>query len=956
MRTTRPGAAPIGRTTESLQLAEVLSGAADGRGRAVLLRGEAGIGKSTLLRACADRARETGFAVLRGTANESEQRLPLGTFLDVLERDQPYSGELRAEYRAAVATSARHTATGMTDPVSAAVERLFHVVARQCSTSPVLVVVDDLQWADEISATLWTRLAHHAERLPLMVAAAVTPGTGGEAEAPAAKAMRSCGGLIVDLGPLAPDDAAALATRQLGGPAGPTLLAALGRAGGNPLHLTELTALLHRQGALAMGVHGFEISPDRRDLSLEAAITDRLQRLSTELRAALRIAALLGAEFRPADLAAVSRRPLVALLPVLEEALAAAVLDPAGERLRFRHQLIRQALVTSVPTALRGALHRQTAEALDLTGAPLDQVAGHLVQATSVAADAWLHGWVACHARELVTRSPATALELLTRADAGTGREADRTGRQLRMAEALTALGRPHEAEVIVRRLLAAPSVEPEVAAEASWLLGEALYARSPGTGALEAAALLASASRTDGISERSRARLRAEGSFYLLRSDRLDEAAEAAVGAVAMGGRSGETFAVAYATWIQTVIARVRDGDLSGAVELSERGLALCVDGAHPRAERLLRTQRLVIAGLHDRISEADTEITRLRRLGASPRTHGQHTAVAIAAHLFRTGQWDEALAEIEHLAESEDLAGEELPPVAVQVHGLAALVAGLRDDTSTCEARLRLVRDHPLHTLADPGAPQWLVMARSIAAERAGRPDRALAALLPVLDREVATGPVGRSSWLPAVVRLALAVGDRATAETAAAAAGTGTVSSGAPGIAYWQHTARHAAGLLEADPAPLLEAAGYYAASSRPLRRANALEDAAELLARQGCPAEARRRLDEAVAVYTGLGAAWGIRRAQARLRAAGLHLGARGPRPRAASGWQSLTPTELRVAQGIADSRSNPEIAAELMLSTRTVQTHVSHILAKLSFRSRVEIAAEAARQSRVRRKA
>ncbi|MFB7666705.1 response regulator transcription factor [Kitasatospora sp. NPDC056138] len=61
---------------------------------------------------------------------------------------------------------------------------------------------------------------------------------------------------------------------------------------------------------------------------------------------------------------------------------------------------------------------------------------------------------------------------------------------------------------------------------------------------------------------------------------------------------------------------------------------------------------------------------------------------------------------------------------------------------------------------------------------------------------------------------------------------------------------------------------------------------------------------------------------------------------------------MTPAELRVARGITDGGSNPEIAAELMLSTRTVQTHVSHILAKFSFRSRVEIAAEAARQSRV----
>ncbi|MFJ9845083.1 ATP-binding protein [Kitasatospora sp. NPDC101155] len=945
MRTSRATATLIGRTAESSQLNDVLSTAAAGRGGAVLLRGEAGIGKSTLLRACADRAQESGFAVLWSTANESERHFPLGTFLDLLERDQPCSGQLRAEYRAAVEASARHTAADMTDPMSATAERLFQVVEQQCASSPVLVVVDDLHRADEASATLWLRLARQAEQFPLMVAASVTPGTGAGTEALVLHTLQRGGGLVMDLEPLAPPEAAALVAASLGGPVGPSLLGALDRASGNPLHLTELTALLRRQGGLTKGQHGFEVTPGRHDLSLGAAITDRVQRLSAELRAALRIAAVLGIEFRPADLAAVSRRSLIALVPVLEEALAAAVLDPAGERLRFRHHMMWQALVESTPKAMRGALHRQTAEALDLAGAPLDQVAGHLIRAVPMATDAWLHGWVTRHARELVTRSPAVALELLTQAVDGDRQATDRTGLQLRTVEALNALGRPDEAEVTARQLLAAPSCAPDVAAEASWLLSETLYGRSStGAGAREAAELLTAATAIEGISERSRARLQAEKSFYLFRSGRPDRAAEAAADAVAGGERSCETFAVAYASWMQAVLARIEDGDLGCAFELSSRGLALSAGGAHPRVETLLRTQRLVITGLQDRLPEAEQEITELRRFGEPTQTYGQGAALAIAAHRFRTGQWNEALAEIEHLG------GEEFQHAAIQARGLAALVAGLQDDASACEAQLGLLRDHPLRTPADGGAAHWLLMARAISSERAGRPDQALAALLPVLDQQLAAGPEDPFEWLPAVVRLALTVGDHATAEAAAALAGT--APSQGPGIASWQHTALHAAALLEADPAPLLAAADHYAASARPLRQANALEDAAELLARQGRPAEARRRLEQAATAYTALGAGWGLRRAQARLRAAGVRLGARGPRARATSGWQSLTPTELRVARRIADSRSNPEIAAELMLSTRTVQTHVSHILAKLSFRSRVEIAAEAARQDRV----
>ena len=89
-------------------------------------------------------------------------------------------------------------------------------------------------------------------------------------------------------------------------------------------------------------------------------------------------------------------------------------------------------------------------------------------------------------------------------------------------------------------------------------------------------------------------------------------------------------------------------------------------------------------------------------------------------------------------------------------------------------------------------------------------------------------------------------------------------------------------------------------------------------------------------------------WDATRAEARMRPYGIRRGQRGPRDRRpATGWDALTPTELRVAFLVADGLSNPAIAAELFLSYRTVQTHVSHILAKLGARSRAEVAHEAA---------
>lgn len=101
-------------------------------------------------------------------------------------------------------------------------------------------------------------------------------------------------------------------------------------------------------------------------------------------------------------------------------------------------------------------------------------------------------------------------------------------------------------------------------------------------------------------------------------------------------------------------------------------------------------------------------------------------------------------------------------------------------------------------------------------------------------------------------------------------------------------------------------------------------------------------------EAVEGYLGMGAVWDIRRARARLRRHGIGGDPRAAQARPATGWYALTPTELTVAYLVAQGRSNPDIAGELFLSRRTVQSHVSHILAKLDARSRAEIAGEVAR--------
>ena len=126
--------------------------------------------------------------------------------------------------------------------------------------------------------------------------------------------------------------------------------------------------------------------------------------------------------------------------------------------------------------------------------------------------------------------------------------------------------------------------------------------------------------------------------------------------------------------------------------------------------------------------------------------------------------------------------------------------------------------------------------------------------------------------------------------------------------------------------------------------------ALEDLAVVLAERGREEDARTALTESVGLYEGLQARWDIRRAEGRLRPHGVGRAARHQRARrVAFGWAALTPTEIKIAVMLARGDSTSQIARSMSLSRRTVQTYISHILAKLGVKGRVDIVREALRQ-------
>jgi DNA-binding CsgD family transcriptional regulator len=232
---------------------------------------------------------------------------------------------------------------------------------------------------------------------------------------------------------------------------------------------------------------------------------------------------------------------------------------------------------------------------------------------------------------------------------------------------------------------------------------------------------------------------------------------------------------------------------------------------------------------------------------------------------------------------------------------------------------------------------------MARALRAEAEGDVQLAASVLAPTLDPEFAVGMHLRYLWLPELTRLALAYGDESLARAAADACAEEVKTESTTGKIA---AAARCEALISGQVRPLLDAAETYRSLARPLELGQTLEDAAVLLAPDD-ERGARRAYADAVQAYAELGAAWDIRRADARLRPYGMRRPRQVLSGRPAVGWAALSRTELTIARLVAEGLSNSAIAAQSFIGRSTVETHVAHILAKLGARSRAEIARIAA---------
>jgi DNA-binding CsgD family transcriptional regulator/tetratricopeptide (TPR) repeat protein len=912
-----------GRVTEMSRVAELIASAAAGVGGTLVVEGAAGIGKSRLLAEGCARARAAGLFVASGSADELDQVTPWRALLRAFGTTEPPLLQESALARLA----------GLADQRLPAVGEMRAALEAASSRRPVLVALDDLQWADPSTLLALGALPPALFSYPVAWLLARRPWP---APAPLDRVLErlaEAGASRVHLGPLSGAEAAALA----GDLAEPGRMADLGRlltqAGGNPFYLIELMKARGLPRAAEAGAGQAEVPRDVR-----SALRQHLRPLSGAGRRLLCVASVLGREFSVAELAAMTGQPASQLLAPVEETLQAEFLVEVADGLAFRHDLLRQAVYEDLPASVRVALHRDAADALRRTGAPLIRIAGQLAIGARPGDEEAVTALLAA-ATQLLGSAPRAAADMsLTALSVLGDRDDRRPGTLLTAVHALSLAGRGADAFALAERHLAGRTLPVRVEAELQLELREAwafdrqqaypsALPRHLRTDPAVAPAVLATALACEQVN-----------AIWEGRGDQADEAFDAALQALGDGGRSFDYTTIIYLRVLNSMLR----GRMAEALQRAEAGIAGARRREQPRSSGIHEAIVAVALGVNGRYREA---LSMLQVAVAAAEAAGRadflvHCQWLRASYLLQQGRLDDARGE----ARTAVATAEQLGYAGHRSHALTVLA----------EAALRQGDAEAAHAaLAQFGSPEetgllfdryWVA---ALAADSRGDTAAAVLALPPICG-QVGAGcyaiGITQHHRLPQLLRIALRGGETSAAAVLAAAAQD--LAHRNPQAGSLVAAGCHAQGLLEHDQGLLLEAVRQAERSEAPLIEAAAREDLAGVLT----GATAVGQLERAYAIYVQAGAHRDTARVRAALRGHGVRKRQPGVR-RPQQGWGSLTAAELAVVDLVARGLTNREAAAELFLSPETINTHLRHAFGKLGIRSRVELARLAAQRAR-----
>jgi ATP/maltotriose-dependent transcriptional regulator MalT len=472
---TRKGRGLVGRRVELSALDALLDAVAAGERAVAVVSGEPGIGKTALIGEVLERGRELGYRTLSGRAAEFERDLPFAPFVDALdghldsltaEQREPIDNEDLA-LLATVLPSLARLAGGpprqaQHDERHRVLRALHALLALLAVGRPLVLALDDLHWADPASIDLVCRLLHRGLADGSLFLLASRPGQS-EPRLKVAFAEAESHGQArrIELAPLS-----AAETRELlGSDVDPALCETLYReTGGNPFYLEQLaTAARHGQTPdMAQSAHLEPSLP----AAVSAAIRGELDRLSLPARRLLQGAAVLGDPFE-ADLAAetagtAQQDSLADLDDLLERDLVRSTDSPL--RFRFRHPIVHDAVYESAGAGWRLRAHRRAAAVLEARGAPAMALAPHIERSARVG-DAAAAAVLARAGQELMGRAPASAARWFDAALGVTPEREDnlelRLGLLGQRAAALGFAGQMAESRKELRHFLALAPTEP---------------------------------------------------------------------------------------------------------------------------------------------------------------------------------------------------------------------------------------------------------------------------------------------------------------------------------------------------------------------------------------------------------------------------------------------------------------------------------------------------------------
>lgn len=931
---TGSAAALLEREDELAAIGRALDHSCEGEGRILLIEGEAGAGKTALLGAAARLGAERGMRVLRARGGEFERDFPYGVvrqlFEPLLGEGAPAAELIAAEAAASAPVFAPETApAGGADPF-AVQHGLFHLSAGLADEAPLLLSVDDAQWADLASLRALVYVGRRLAALPVALALTVRGGEPGEHEALLDALRCEPGVRAIVPSALTREATAELIAGEAGCEPSRGFTAACCEAtAGNPFLMTELLRALGSAGIEP----GDDVAGQLAELvasGVARPILARLARLGENATAVARAAAVLEPNAEAHRIAALCDLPAESVAEACERLVRACLLSDS-QPVAFVHPLVREAVLSEVPAPRRAADHARAARLLGEEGAPGDAVASHLLLAEP-AADRWAVGELRAAAAEALGRgAPDAAVSYLRRALREPPPKAERLEISRELGVALLRADEPEGIEVLraVRGALGDPTARAEIALE----LSVSLAFRRPGE---EGAALLEEslAELPDRGGELALA-LRGQLVMHTFSGlQRLpDDAPPRSDEAVDPGSEGGRMLLRGLG-----FLHALGLGSMARAVELTElAGLdpALVEADAKGGQPPSLALAALVMAdrGYEGELFELMLDASRRR--GTTP---------GVAASFGVRAYCRLAEGELDAAWDDADTAVRLVYPTGLRVGlsnwlGIALRVAVARGELGPAAEMLdRLWRGRdPI-----PGVPGAMLLIGRGELRRAtdrhaeARHDFIAAGerlrWLPYANPEVL-------GWRTGLAQAEAALGNEAEArELAAESLRLACQVGGRRGIGI----ALRVQGAVtpgRAGVETLREAVAVLAETRARLQHAHALADLGAALRRANRRSEARGPLREALDLATRCGAVPLAERARTELAATGAR-----PRKAVLSGVEALTPSELRVARMAAEGRTNREIAQALVVTPKTVETHLRHAFQKLGVGRRTELAA------------